>query len=109
MHAEIADWRRNHFPSTQQGFRDGVLAIYDSLRRGNPVLVDLHIPPSGHTVVVNGVDLQRKLVLMVDPNNAAPGIRRIKFQKFESLWRSITVDRRGMIFTNPPRSPDVNE
>ncbi len=108
-HAGIADWRRDHFPPTQQGFRDGVLAIYDNLAQGYPVMVDLQIPPAGHTVVVNGVDLQNQLVLIVDPNIAAPGIRRITFQQFESVWKSVTVDRRGMILASPPMTLHRNK
>ncbi|MEM6689444.1 MAG: transglutaminase domain-containing protein [Planctomycetota bacterium] len=98
----IADWRRSPFPTDRKGFQEGIMAIYDNLSRGFPVMVDLHIPPGGHTVVVNGVDLKRKLVLLVDPNIPSPGIRRVTFAKFETLWQSITVDRRGMILSNQP-------
>lgn len=100
--AGIADWRRTNFEVDRDGFDRGLMSIYQSLGRGLPVMVDLHIPPSGHTVVVNGLDLQRGLVLMVDPNIPAPGIRRLTLNQFESFWRSVTVERRGLILSARP-------
>ena len=85
-----------------EGFLDGVRQIHRSLSAGHPVLVDTDVPPIGHTVVVNGVDFRRQLVLVVDPNLPAPGVRRLSFDEFERLWRSSIAEVRGAILTSDP-------
>ncbi|MEM6472049.1 MAG: C39 family peptidase [Planctomycetota bacterium] len=100
----VANWRQRHFPSDDQGFESGIMEIYRNLERGLPVMVDTYVPPSGHTVVVNGIDLRRGLVLIVDPNVASPGIRRLTINQFRSMWRSVTVDRRGVIMSERPNN-----
>ena len=100
--AGIADWGRRQFGTDHEGFLDGVRQIHRSLLAGHPVLVDTDVPPIGHTVVVNGVDFQRQLVLVVDPNLPAPGVRRLSFDEFERLWRSSIAEVRGAILTSDP-------
>ncbi|MEM9646317.1 MAG: C39 family peptidase, partial [Planctomycetota bacterium] len=85
------------------GFEAGLKKIIESLDAGNPVIIDTNIPPHGHTVLVNGYDPQRKLISIVDPLIASPGLRRLNYVEFERVWRSLTADIRGVIITSAPK------
>lgn len=100
----VADWHFEEFTNDEEGFKKGLQKIHENLSRGFPVIVDLHIPPEGHTVVVNGIDAKRGLVLVVDPNINAPGVRRLTIEQFKTMWRSVTVDTRGLILTGNPNN-----
>ncbi len=95
-------WKNQHFKTDAEGFSEGIAVIEQSLRRGCPVIIDTFVPPNGHTVVVNGIDPNRKLVSLVDPNIPAPGLRRLSYAEFDQLWRSVIEDVRGCILTAPP-------
>ncbi len=95
-------WKERGFPTNSKGFSDGLAEIEKSLRRGYPVIIDTLVPPDGHTVVVNGIDPNRRLISIVDPNIPAPGLRRLSYVEFERLWRSVIANIRGCILTAPP-------
>ncbi len=95
-------WKNRQFATNATGFAEGVDVLEKSLRRGYPVIIDTFVPPDGHTVVVNGIDPNRKLVSLVDPNIPSPGLRRVSYAEFEQLWRSVISDQRGCILTAPP-------
>ncbi|EMI18728.1 transglutaminase domain protein [Rhodopirellula maiorica SM1] len=94
-------WTRQHFATDADGFAAGMAVIEKSLREGRPVIVDTYVPPGGHTVVINGFDPNRKLISIVDPLMAAPGLRSITYAEFERSWRSVISDVRGCILTAP--------
>lgn len=96
-------WELQYFETNQEGFDNGLKAIIASLDKGCPVIVDLHVPPDGHTVLVNGYDPRRRLISIVDPLISAPGLRQMTYADFEAAWRSLTADIRGGIFTSPPK------
>ena len=81
----------------------GMKDLIKSLDEGRPVIVDTKLPPNGHTLVVAGYDPNRKVIFLVDPLMPAPGHRVVTFAEFVDLWRSLTVDSRGLIFTRPAR------
>ncbi|GAB5405010.1 MAG: hypothetical protein Aurels2KO_32410 [Aureliella sp.] len=90
------------YTTDQTGFEEGLKAITASLEKGSPVIIDMLVPPDGHTVVVNGYDPNRKLISIVDPFIAAPGLRRVGYDEFEKTWRSVVSDVRGAIYTSAP-------
>ncbi|MGB7328383.1 MAG: transglutaminase domain-containing protein [Rubripirellula sp.] len=96
-------WMLEHFQTDAKGFAKGLDAIEKSLREGKPVIIDTHVPPDGHTVVVNGLDPNRQLVSIVDPLIPEPGLRRVTYAEFEKLWRSVIDDVRGCILTAPKK------
>ena len=96
-----ATWEEKYFKTTKEGFDSGLKEIIASLDKGCPVIVDTHVPPHGHTVLVNGYDPNRQLISIVDPLLVAPGLRQMTYVEFEIAWRSLTADIRGGIFTSP--------
>ena len=98
-----ATWDLRYFKTNQEGFEAGLKEITSSLDEGCPVIVDMNVPPDGHTVLVNGYDPNRQLISIVDPLIPAPGLRQLTYREFEVAWRSLTADIRGGIFTSQPR------
>jgi hypothetical protein len=93
-------WQERHFPVTDEGFVDGLSMIIASLNEGEPVIIDTHVPPDGHTVLVVGYDAVNQQVALLDPFIPAPGIRQVSYAEFRTLWKSVIVDVRGGIFTH---------
>lgn len=94
-------WRMVDFPTSDEGGREAIAELRKSLDEGRPVLVDLNVPPVGHTVLVNGYDGFLGTILYVDPNTPAPGQRELSEKEFDTIWRSVISDVRGAIFTAP--------
>lgn len=97
------EWTHREYKADAAGFEAGMNDLIKSLDAGRPVIIDTQIPPDGHTLVVNGYDQRRKLISLVDPLIPAPGLRQIGYEEFIDIWRSLTVDSRGAMFTQPAK------
>ena len=97
------EWSTQNYKADAARFDVGMSDLIKSLDAGHPVIIDTKVPPDGHTLVVTGYDPNRKLIFLVDPLIRAPGQREVTFAEFVDLWRSLTVDSRGAIFTQPAR------
>lgn len=97
------EWRTQDYKADAVGYETAMKELIANLDAGRPVIIDTFHKPDGHTVVVNGYDSNRKVMFLVDPLIPAPGLREIPLDEFPNLWRSLTVDARGAIFTQPLR------
>jgi len=98
-------WRQRGFANTAAGFEQGLEAIRVSLRRGDPVLVDVKLFGS-HTFVVAGFDDARAEVSIIDPNLPEPGLRVLSYAQLASIWNGLSYDAdlRPTLFTGRRRS-----
>jgi hypothetical protein len=94
-------WSERDYAVNRQGFAAGLRRITASLDRGRPVLVDLRIPPVGHTVLVTGYDRKKRKLVYVDPAAPAPGRVTVSFARFKKMWRSVIANCRAAIYTAP--------
>lgn len=95
---KIRDYRRN-----RQGFLRGLKDIKASLRRGRPVLIEVHQGP-GHTFVVIGYDDARQMVYVRDPNLSASRARELSYATLETNWHNHRFSpTRSAFFSTPPR------
>jgi hypothetical protein len=94
-------WEQMTFPTTQEGFEEGMRLIEADLAAGRPPLVDISLDGVGHTLVVSGYDRRRQLLTFVDPNAPAPGASSATYQQFEAVWneRAYGGSFRAMIRT----------
>lgn len=97
-------WHATAYPNDEAGFRSGLADVRASLRKGNPVLVDVALYGS-HTLVVVGIDDERRLAYFNDANIGSPGIRALSFDELESIWNGRSYDRdvRPALFTKPKK------
>lgn len=97
-------WREETFLNTAAGFRKGLQRVTASLDARRPVLIDTTLF-NGHTVVLCGYDRPGQIVIALDPNLPAPGLRSLPFAILEQVWRDNWTSRdfRPALFTNPKR------
>ena len=93
-------WFESTYTNNSRGFRSGMDDLKESLRNGNPVLVDTSLF-TGHTFVLAGFDDEKGVLYVVDPNIAAPGLRAVPYEEFEKIWNSVgfSFDGRAAILT----------
>ncbi len=94
-------WSIKSYPTTDQGFEDGFRDIQNSLVNRCAVLVDLHIPPIGHTVLIVGFNPKTEQIICLDPLLDQPGVKTSSYKTFKEEWRSVISDNRGAIYTKP--------
>lgn len=99
------DWSLKSYPTTDRGFEDGFRDIQQCIVNRCPVLVDLHIPPIGHTVLIVGFNPKTKEVIFLDPLLDHPGVKISSYDTFKEEWRSVISDNRGAIYTKPQEAP----
>lgn len=95
-------WAEQTFPNTQAGFRRGVGEIEAALAAGRPVLADVTLAEGiGHTFVITGADAAKQSLVVVDPDQPAPGRRVIGYAAFEKSWNEGAYggDFRALIVT----------
>lgn len=97
-------WRAQRFPNTARGFQQGLEAMRASLRKKNPVLVDVALYGT-HTFVIAGFDDAAKRVFIRDPNLPTPGLRILTYEQLESIWNGLRydLDARPSLFTQRKR------
>ena len=95
-------WAQHSFDNNDLGFKKGLDLIETELRNGHPVLVDATLP-SGHTFVIRGFDSETQELFAVDPNEPAPGERKISFDEFKTVWNEMAYGNnfRSLIVTQP--------
>ena len=99
-------WTEKTYADTPNGAESGLREIELQLVQRRPVMVDVTLPASGHTVVVDGFDPQSRTLFIVDPDAPAPGRRTISYDEFAAIWNEHAYGGRfrSMIVTRP-RSP----
>jgi hypothetical protein len=94
------EWREQSLPNDDAGFTTGIEIIRSELAQGHPVMVDLSIP-TGHTVVVAGIDMNSRTVALVDPGQPPPGKVALSFDQLQGYWNERAYDGnfRSLILT----------
>lgn len=80
-------WRIKDYPRTNAGFSAGMRDMRAHLRKGLPVLIDVHMGP-GHTFVVMGYDDARQLVFVRDPDIPGNRSRQISYANLRDNWHN---------------------
>ncbi|MGB3179076.1 MAG: C39 family peptidase, partial [Albidovulum sp.] len=80
-------WKIQDFPKTDTGFASGLNKIKRHLRRGMPVLIDVH-QDAGHTFVVMGFDDARQVVFVRDPNLPRNRSRILSYAALRDSWHN---------------------
>lgn len=80
-------WHLRDYKKTKSGFQRGWREIKRSLRRGNPVMVDVHLG-GGHTFVVIGYNDREKMVYIRDPDVYEGLSRAIPYSDFIKYWHN---------------------
>ena len=94
-------WQIVNYPKTERGFREGLNDIRQSLYRGNPVLIDVHLR-EGHTFVVVGYDDALQQVFIRDPLLREGEMRVLTYRDLLNDWHNHRFhDSRSAFFTSP--------
>ena len=92
-------WEIRNYAQNSTGFSQGFAAIKSSLRKGNPVLIDVHLG-YGHTFIVIGFDEIRKVVYVRDPDIAEKYARAISYAQLRADWNNHRFSKsRNAFFT----------
>jgi len=94
-------WHERTYSNDGTGLRKGLAEIERSLDDGIPVMIDTTpVRGMGHTFVVVGYSLPEHALFIMDPDQPAPGIRELGFNRLEDIWtsRGVGSDKRGALF-----------
>jgi hypothetical protein len=80
-------WRIRSYAKTNSGFASGLNAIKASLRKKQPVLIEVHLG-EGHTFVVEGFDDAQQIVYVRDPDIAKSRARALSYAKLKEDWHN---------------------
>lgn len=80
-------WDIRTYPKTNAGFLTGLRAIQRHLRKGLPVMIEVH-QDVGHTFVVVGYDDTRQIVYVRDPNLPARKSRILSYGSLQANWHN---------------------
>ena len=94
-------WTIRNYRKTESGFRQGLNDIRRSLRRGRPVLIDVHLR-EGHTFVVAGFSDEDEVVYIRDPLLTSGSARILKYADLRSDWHNHRFgNSRSAFFSSP--------
>ena len=94
-------WTIRDYPKTAFGFRRGLNDIRRSLRRGRPVLIDVHLR-EGHTFVVAGFNDEDKVIYIRDPLLTSRQARILRYADLRSDWHNHRFgNSRSAFFSSP--------
>lgn len=80
-------WSIRNYPKTDAGYAQGLAEIKDSLRGGNPVMIDVH-QGQGHTFVIMGFNEPEKVVYVRDPNLPEVQSRILPYDELLRSWHN---------------------
>ena len=80
-------WTIRVYPNTKPGFSGGLADMRTALRRGRPVMIDVHLGP-GHTFVVMGFNDDRRVVYIRDPNVSKTQARILTYDELALHWNN---------------------
>ncbi|WP_412551969.1 C39 family peptidase [Shimia sp. MIT910701] len=96
-------WDIRSFPKTNAGFNKGLAEIQRSLKKGRPVMIDVHQGP-GHTFVLIGFDDAKQVVFIRDPNMPSSRARQLTYDQMRSNWHNHRFGpHRTAVFSKPPK------
>lgn len=81
------NWRIRNYKGTAAGFRQGMRDIKTSLRKGRPVMIDVHLR-EGHTFVVAGYDDEKQLIYIRDPLLRSSQMRVLSYRTLLEDWHN---------------------
>ncbi len=94
-------WKIRVYPKTSSGFQSGLRDIKKSLKKGRPVLIDVH-QDDGHTFVVMGFDENKEVVYIRDPNIPKRQSRVLSYAVLEQSWHNHRfANNRSAFFAYP--------
>lgn len=80
-------WQIRSYPKSNSGFRSGLRDIKRHLRKGRPVLIDVH-QDEGHTFVVMGFNDEAEVVYVRDPNLSRKKSRILSYAVLKQNWHN---------------------
>ena len=80
-------WRIRTYSGTDAGFRKGLRDIRNALRKGRPVMIDVHME-DGHTFVIAGYDDLRQQVFIRDPLLGRAQARVLSYEDLRANWHN---------------------
>ncbi|MBC8104768.1 MAG: C39 family peptidase [Cytophagales bacterium] len=97
-------WQDVAYPNTKEGYARSLGEIFRSLDRKRPVLIDTTLY-GGHTMAVCGYSKAKRLLIVMDPNIPAPGMRALAFDVLPVIWKDGWTNPRihPAVFTQPRR------
>jgi Peptidase_C39 like family len=96
------DWREKTYVNDSRGFKRGLADIERSLDDGVPVMIDTTLH-DGHTFVVAGYSVPDRDIFVVDPFEAAPGVRAVGIRELQGIWNSRATGFNGRAAVFPRR------
>ncbi len=95
-------WQEHALSNDVAGFERGVGIIAAELKRGHPVMIDLSVP-YGHTVVVSELDLEQRMIKLIDPEQPSPGKVALTLEQLRDQWNESAYggNFRSLIVTQP--------
>lgn len=95
------NWGIKNYRKSNSGFNAGFRDIKRSLRKGRPVMVDVHLG-EGHTFVVVGYNDTKELVYIRDPLLGHYQARQISYRDFKRNWHNHKFSNsRSAFFSRP--------
>ncbi len=94
-------WKIRDYPKSSSGFKSGLRDIKASLRKGRPVLIDVH-QDEGHTFVVMGFNDEAQVVYIRDPNLPGKQSRILSYAVLKENWHNHRfANNRSAFFAYP--------
>ena len=94
-------WTIRDYRKTESGFRRGLNDIRRSLRRGRPVLIDVHLG-EGHTFVVAGFSDEDQVIYIRDPLLTSRQARILTYEDLRRDWHNHRFgNSRSAFFSSP--------
>jgi len=94
-------WRIRNYAKTDGGFQDGLREIRQALRKGRPVLIDVHLG-EGHTFVVIGFNDDKKIVYIRDPLLRSKQVRILSYENLRMDWNDHRFSNSRSAFFSAP-------
>ncbi len=86
-------WDRWRWRADSMGFVNGLDAIKQSLDRGKPVIIGIHVERDvadhrrlGHALLAFGYDAEEREIMFMDPAQTFPGKRHVSYDHFREMW-----------------------
>ncbi len=97
------NWSIRFYPKTNAGFSKGLADIKRSLKKGRPVMIEVHQGP-GHTFVVMGFDNANQVIIVRDPNLPSSRVRQLSYADLRTNWHNHKFGQhRSAFFSKPPK------
>ena len=103
------EWKITNYSVSKEGYEKGWGEIKEHLRKGLPVMVDVHLS-SGHTFVLIGFNDDEQLVYIRDPWIPRSKARVLTYDQMQQHWHNHQYSKsRSAFFPSKHREAPENE